>query len=222
MKKYLLAFSMLFLVGVSVMDATPKHRHRHGAATVKVMEDSASSAIHVYSDTTSFSDIDEDDANSIQVLAEYDDDDDIDNPLDLLKYLSRLGGPSGTILGVFIIICSFLFLVAPFFVFVFILYYLIKRHNDRVKMSMKAMDMGQLPPTHNASSFSESDEVLWRKGVKNTAGGPGVALIFIMFRAKPLVGVGLLVLCYGLGQVYMARVSRKKRENNDIDNHPEF
>lgn len=220
MKKYLLAFSMLFLVGVSVMDATPKHRHRHGAATVKVMEDSASSAIHVYSDTTSFSDIDEDDANSIQVLAEYDDD--IDNPLDLLKYLSRLGGPSGTILGVFIIICSFLFLVAPFFVFVFILYYLIKRHNDRVKMSMKAMDMGQLPPTHNASSFSESDEVLWRKGVKNTAVGLGLALMFIMFRAKPLVGVGLLVLCYGLGQVYMARVSRKKRENNDIDNHPEF
>ena len=208
MKKYLLAFSMLFLVGVSVMDATPKHRHRHGAATVKVMEDSASSAIH--------------DANSIQVLAEYDDDDDIDNPLDLLKYLSRLGGPSGTILGVFIIICSFLFLVAPFFVFVFILYYLIKRHNDRVKMSMKAMDMGQLPPTHNASSFSESDEVLWRKGVKNTAVGLGLALMFIMFRAKPLVGVGLLVLCYGLGQVYMARVSRKKRENNDIDNHPEF
>ena len=174
MKKYLLAFSMLFLVGVSVMDATPKHRHRHGAATVKVMEDSASSAIHVYSDTTSFSDIDEDDANSIQVLAEYDDDDDIDNPLDLLKYLSRLGGPSGTILGVFIIICSFLFLVAPFFVFVFILYYLIKRHNVRVKMSMKAMDMGQLPPTHNASSFSESDEVLWRKGVKNTAVGLGL------------------------------------------------
>ena len=99
MKKYLLAFSMLFLVGVSVMDATPKHRHRHGAATVKVMEDSASSAIHVYSDTTSFSDIDEDDANSIQVLAEYDDDDDIDNTLDLLKYLSRLGCPSVSLLS---------------------------------------------------------------------------------------------------------------------------
>lgn len=55
MKKYLLAFSMLFLVGVSAMDATPKHRHRHRATTVSVKADSASASVEVYSDTTSAS-----------------------------------------------------------------------------------------------------------------------------------------------------------------------
>ena len=99
---------------------------------------------------------------------------------------------------------------------------MVKRHNDRVKLSMKAMEMGQLPPAKADAAFAESDEMLWKKGVKNSALGLGLALMFLMFDAEGLAGVGLLVLCYGLGQVYMARASRKKHENKDENNHPEF
>ena len=99
---------------------------------------------------------------------------------------------------------------------------MVKRHNDRVKLSMKAMEMGQLPPAKADAAFAESDELLWKRGVKNTALGLGLALMFFMFDAEGLAGVGLLVLCYGLGQVYMARASRKKHENKDENNHPEF
>ena len=73
---------------------------------------------------------------------------------------------------------------------------MVKRHNDRVKLSMKAMEMGQLPPAKADAAFAESDEMLWKKGVKNSA--------------------------LGLGLVYMARASRKKHENKDENNHPEF
>lgn len=222
MKKYLLAFSMLFLVGVSAMDATPKHRHRHRTTTVSVKADSASASVEVYSDTTSVSGSNSDSiymSNSMSM--DSDDFDDNRDPVSALNWLLN-HGPGGTLAAIFVVVCVFLFLVAPFLIFAFIIYYLIKRHNDRVKLSIKAMEMGQLPATGVESPLTDSDETLWRKGVKNSAIGLGLALMFLLFDAEELAGVGLLVLCYGLGQVYMARASRKRRENKNEDNHPEF
>ena len=131
-------------------------------------------------------------------------------------------GPKDKGVVVIIVFLGFILACAPFLIFGFIIYYMVKRHNDRVKLSMKAMEMGQLPPAKADAAFAESDEMLWKKGVKNSALGLGLALMFFMFDAEGLAGVGLLVLCYGLGQVYMARASRKKRENKDENNHPEF
>lgn len=218
MKKYLLAFSMLFLVGVTAMDATPKHRHRHRTTTVSVKADSASAAIEVYSDTASANGSGSDSAS---VSSSWDDDDIHE---DFGHFINRVvgHGPKDTGVVVIIVFLGFILACAPFLIFGFIIYYMVKRHNDRVKLSMKAMEMGQLPPAKADAAFAENDEMLWKKGVKNSALGLGLALMFFMFDAEGLAGVGLLVLCYGLGQVYMARASRKKRENKDENNHPEF
>ena len=218
MKKYLLAFSMLFLVGVTAMDATPKHRHRHRTTTVSVKADSASAAIEVYSDTASANGSGSDSAS---VSSSWDDDDIHE---DFGHFINRVvgHGPKDTGVVVIIVFLGFIIACAPFLIFGFIIYYMVKRHNDRVKLSMKAMEMGQLPPAKADAAFAESDEMLWKKGVKNSALGLGLALMFFMFDAEGLAGVGLLVLCYGLGQVYMARASRKKHENKDENNHPEF
>ena len=218
MKKYLLAFSMLFLVGVTAMDATPKHRHRHRTTTVSVKADSASAAIEVYSDTASANGSGSDSAS---VSSSWDDDDIHE---DFGHFINRVvgHGPKDTGVVVIIVFLGFILACAPFLIFGFIIYYMVKRHNDRVKLSMKAMEMGQLPPAKADAAFAESDEMLWKKGVKNSALGLGLALMFFMFDAEGLAGVGLLVLCYGLGQVYMARASRKKHENKEENNHPEF
>ena len=218
MKKYLLAFSMLFLVGVTAMDATPKHRHRHRTTTASVKADSASAAIEVYSDTASANGSGSDSAS---VSSSWDDDDIHE---DFGHFINRVvgHGPKDTGVVVIIVFLGFILACAPFLIFGFIIYYMVKRHNDRVKLSMKAMEMGQLPPAKADAAFAENDEMLWKKGVKNSALGLGLALMFFMFDAEGLAGVGLLVLCYGLGQVYMARASRKKHENKDENNHPEF
>ena len=218
MKKYLLAFSMLFLVGVTAMDATPKHRHRHRTTTVSVKADSTSAAIEVYSDTASANGSGSDSAS---VSSSWDDDDIHE---DFGHFINRVvgHGPKDTGVVVIIVFLGFILACAPFLIFGFIIYYMVKRHNDRVKLSMKAMEMGQLPPAKADAAFAENDEMLWKKGVKNSALGLGLALMFFMFDAEGLAGVGLLVLCYGLGQVYMARASRKKHENKDENNHPEF
>ena len=209
---------MLFLVGVTAMDATPKHRHRHRTTTVSVKADSASAAIEVYSDTASANGSGSDSAS---VSSSWDDDDIHE---DFGHFINRVvgHGPKDTGVVVIIVFLGFILACAPFLIFGFIIYYMVKRHNDRVKLSMKAMEMGQLPPAKADAAFAESDEMLWKKGVKNSALGLGLALMFFMFDAEGLAGVGLLVLCYGLGQVYMARASRKKHENKDDNNHPEF
>lgn len=209
---------MLFLVGVTAMDATPKHRHRHRTTTVSVKADSASAAIEVYSDTASANGSGSDSAS---VSSSWDDDDIHE---DFGHFINRVvgHGPKDTGVVVIIVFLGFILACAPFLIFGFIIYYMVKRHNDRVKLSMKAMEMGQLPPAKADAAFAENDEMLWKKGVKNSALGLGLALMFFMFDAEGLAGVGLLVLCYGLGQVYMARASRKKHENKDENNHPEF
>lgn len=200
------------------MDATPKHRHRHRTTTVSVKADSASAAIEVYSDTASANGSGSDSAS---VSSSWDDDDIHE---DFGHFINRVvgHGPKDTGVVVIIVFLGFILACAPFLIFGFIIYYMVKRHNDRVKLSMKAMEMGQLPPAKADAAFAESDEMLWKKGVKNSALGLGLALMFFMFDAEGLAGVGLLVLCYGLGQVYMARASRKKHENKDENNHPEF
>ena len=210
---------MLFLVGVTAVDATPKHRHRHKTTTVSVKADSASAAIAVYSDTASANGSD-----SAYTSSSWDDDDDFVAHDSFGHFINRVAGkgPGAAMFVIILVLMGFLLACAPFIVLAFIIYYLIKRHNDRVKLSMKAMEMGQLPPAKADAAFAESDELLWKRGVKNTALGLGLALMFLMFDAESLAGVGLLVLCYGLGQVYMARASRKKRENKDENNHPEF
>ena len=210
---------MLFLVGVTAVDATPKHRHRHKTTTVSVKADSTSAAIEVYSDTASANGSGSDSAN---VSSSWDDDDDIHE--DFGHFINRVAGygPGASVAVVIIVFLGFILACAPFLIFGLIIYYMVKRHNDRVKLSMKAMEMGQLPATGVESPLTDSDETLWRKGVKNSAIGLGLALMFLLFDAEELAGVGLLVLCYGLGQVYMARASRKRRENKNEDNHPEF
>ena len=204
MKKYLLAFSMLFLVGVTAVDATPKHRHRHKTTTVSVKADSASAAIAVYSDTASANGSGSD---SAYTSSSWDDDDDVHD--DFGHFINRVAGhgPGAAVAVVIIVFLGFILACAPFLIFGLIIYYMV---------------MGQLPPAKADAAFAESDELLWKRGVKNTALGLGLALMFLMFDAEGLAGVGLLVLCYGLGQVYMARASRKKRENKDENNHPEF
>ena len=114
MKKYLLAFSMLFLVGVTAMDATPKHRHRHRTTTVSVKADSASAAIEVYSDTASANGSGSD---SAYVSSSWDDDDDVHE--DFGHFINRVAGhgPGATIAVIIIVFLGFILACAPFLIF---------------------------------------------------------------------------------------------------------
>ncbi|MBR5689002.1 MAG: hypothetical protein IKX17_00925, partial [Prevotella sp.] len=131
---------------------------------------------------------------------------------------SLLGGSIGVFGGIFIIlmlIIAVLLALAPFVALVLILRYLIRQHNDRVTLASKAMESGQPIPEELMPVDKQSDEYLRRRGIRNIWIGIGMAIMFGFWDADLLTGVGFLVLCYGIGQVFIARSSKKK---NDVEN----
>lgn len=221
MKQKILIFALMFVLGTAAV-AQPKHRHHAVADTTAVVTNAAANAnadegVEAFSDTTSIA---EENATVPHVYVDDDFDfDDFEDFEDMPRWLrSLLGGSIGVFGGVFIILMlvfAVLLALAPFVALVLILRYLIRQHNDRVTLASKAMESGQPIPEELMPVDKQSDEYLRRRGIRNIWIGIGMAIMFGFWDADLLTGVGFLVLCYGIGQVFIARSSRKK---NDVEN----
>lgn len=221
MKQKILIFALMFVLGTAAV-AQPKHRHHAVADTTAVVTNAAANAnvdegVEAFSDTTSIA---EENATVPHVYVDDDFDfDDFEDFEDMPGWLrSLLGGSIGVFGGIFIIlmlIIAVLLALAPFVALVLILRYLIRQHNDRVTLASKAMESGQPIPEELMPVDKQSDEYLRRRGIRNIWIGIGMAIMFGIWGADMLTGVGFLVLCYGIGQVFIARSSRKK---NDVEN----
>lgn len=214
MKQKLLIFVLMMTLGTMVVNAQPKHRHHAVAAQAAVAADTtAKDEIEAFSDTTSVAE-----ENSTVPRVYVDDDFDFvsDDFEDIPDWLVNfLGGSLGVVGGIFLIlmlIIAVFLALAPFIAIVLIMRYLIRRHNDRVMLAQKAMETGQPIPEELVSTDKRSDEYLRRRGIRNIWIGIGMGMMFGIWGADMLTGVGVLVLCYGIGQVMIARSSRKKNE----------
>ena len=141
---------------------------------------------------------------------------DVDDPLNLVAYLSTIGA-GGVIVAVFVVILGLLFLLSPFIVIALILYFLFKRNKDRYRMAETAMETGQPMPEGMRATEFESSEALWRKGVKNFFIGLGLIAVFLSLGIEELTGIGILVALYGAGQGVIARTTQKKDDKDDGD-----
>ena len=101
-----------------------------------------------------------------------------------------VGGGLGAILAVILVL---LIVLAPF-IFVGFIIYLISEH--------------------------QSDEYLWKKGIKNVFLGIGLAILFKCLGADPLTGIGWLVALYGVGQAVISKTSSRKRDRYDDNINP--
>lgn len=223
MKQKLMIFALMIALGTTAV-AQPKHRHHAVADTAAVVNNDAATAadkanadeaIEAFSDTTSVAE-----ENSTVPRVYVDDDDfDFDDFEDMPRWLpSFLGGSVGIFGGVFLILMlvfAVLLALAPFIAIVLILRYLIRQHNDRVALASKAMETGQPLPEELMPVDKQSDDYLRRRGIRNIWIGIGMMVMFGIWDADMLTGVGALVLCYGIGQVFIARSSQKKKDNNE-------
>lgn len=111
-----------------------------------------------------------------------------------------------------------LFLLMPFIIIYAIVRYLMKRHNDRVRLAEMAMEQGRPFTEEQIDLGHKSQQYVWRKGVKNLSIGVGLMMLFYFMRSTPLVGIGGLIACMGLGKMFMARYNfdfRSRRSRND-------
>lgn len=228
MKKILLSLVAVMLLGSTVpMDA---QRHRHTPRTTVVDDTKADNGIEAYSDTSSTAQPLDSTAYSTS-----DDADDINDSnrfdpsrfSDPFSWFAFLGtsGFVGILLTILLLGVGLLFLFMPLIIVLLIMRYMVRRHNDRVRLAEKAMEQGQPISEGEMPLNKKSPDYLWRRGVRNVSIGAGLALFFWFLGADPLVGIGLLVACLGLGQMFMVRYNynskfgRKKEEpNDDFDN----
>ncbi len=228
MKKILFSLVVIMLLGSTVpMEA---QRHRHTPRTTVVDDTKADNGIEAYSDTSSTAQPLDSTAYSTS-----DDADDINDSnrfdpsrfSDPFSWFAFLGtsGFVGILLTILLLGVGLLFLFMPLIIVLLIMRYMVRRHNDRVRLAEKAMEQGQPISEGEMPLNKKSPDYLWRRGVRNVSIGAGLALFFWFLGADPLVGIGLLVACLGLGQMFMVRYNynskfgRKKEEpNDDFDN----
>ena len=221
MKKAILALALVMSMGatqVSWASSAPKHRYHPTTQQVdqqdaqeKAADGKPASAeqkasaqddgpLEAYSDTACADtainyDCDYDDTrayHSKYSLENYDD------PFDFIGSVFGSG-----MLGVVVIFCvifGLLFILAPLIVFILLIRYLVRRHNDRIKLAEMAMEKGINVPENDRPIDKQSDEYLVKRGLRNVFLGAGLCAMFSWWSVDFLAGIGALIGFYGLGQ----------------------
>lgn len=229
MKKILLSLVAVMLLGSTVpMEA---QRHRHTPRTTVVDDTKADNGIEAYSDTSSTAQPLDTAAYSTTTDADDVNDSNRFDPSrfsDPFSWFAFLGtsGFVGILITVLLIGVVLLFLFMPLIIVLLIIRYLVRRHNDRVRLAEKAMEQGQPIGESEMPLNKKSPDYLWRRGVRNVSIGAGLALFFWFLGADSLVGIGLLVACLGVGQMFMVRYNYdskfKRKEEEQKDNYETF
>ena len=222
MKQYLLALALLLSLNVGEISASQKLSHRrhqpvatqaHHRATTATTDSvyrahANQQGIDAYSDTSSTAANNDTVAQSVTVyhhgMNKLSDCDSIIGAI-----LSGTLGAGGTLLFLVISFCAFVCLLAPFIVFIFLMKFLINRHNKRIELASKAMEKGMPIPELAKPLKSESPADYWKRGVKNLSLGIGMAIMFsFMHNASIFVGCGLMFACYGIGQMVISKTMK--------------
>ena len=229
MKKILFSLVAIMLLGSTV--AMEAQRHRHTPRTTVVDDTKADNGIEAYSDTSSTAE--QLDTTDCSTTADADDINDsnrfdpsrFSDPFSWFAFLGT-SGFVGILLTILLLGVGLLFLFMPLIIVLLIMRYMVRRHNDRVRLAEKAMEQGQPISEGEMPLNKKSPDYLWRRGVRNVSIGAGLALFFWFLGADPLVGIGLLVACLGVGQMFMVRYNYdskfKRKEEEQKDSYDTF
>ena len=112
------------------------------------------------------------------------------------------------------IICAIVSVLLPVVLLIVLLRYIIKRQDTKAQLEQMRIKQAMEQPVNREEYWAHEDEIAWRKGVQLVALGAGLVSFFFILRAGPLTGIGLLILCIGLGKLYIGKRAKKNREEN--------
>ena len=227
--KHLLGLVALFCV-ITLSPVMAQGKHRHHAAIEQKADAQDDKAENVaYSDTTSTAfgnaadtDVADDDADdsagyTYTLSSNPLNMDHFDNPLAF--FVARFGaGFGGIMLALLILLVILLVFLSPLIV-VYLIYRLLKSlHNDKVRLTEKAIASGRpIAKSSSTTVYGSTDQELWNKGVKNVALGLGLIMLFGFWGAYALCGIGALIMCLGIGKMVIARTSVKVETTEPSD-----
>lgn len=236
---FITALASVMLCLALPCDAQHHRHHPVAAVSTAAKADSADmDGIDAFSDTTAVDTASYDTSSSTY---SYTSDDDFDDMFDMspFKLWSKaIGfGVGGIILAIIVLLFVFLLLLSPFILIALVVRWLVKRDNAKRGAGFTATagdgtgsmpDVDSMADTGSAESSSapfsaplpnQQNAVsngYWIKGVKNTSVGVGLFLMGIVLTSNVFIGIGLLVCCYGLGQIFISRRQSKGGGNGDV------
>lgn len=213
---------LLVLVMFSALNAgagvVPRHRHQHVDDAAQVQRvDTAYEAVEAYSDTTTYDAGDDDSASSVNIPVKVNSVNPADygDPFTFYNALWTVGA-GGIIIAILLTLLFLVFIFVPIIIVVLLIRYLFKRHNDRVLLREKEMEQNYGHAEYKPAEYEKvRDDYMWKRGIQNVALGLGLVLMFGCWGAEALVGVGLLVMCFGIGQMVIARTVPGARHKQD-------
>lgn len=220
MRKYFVVLLMLLALGMTAGAASQHHRHHpRTSVNINVNKDSANMGITAYSDTTDTDTAQVDSAND----ASYDDDHYSSStpPEEFFKSMADAGIAGGAI-AFLVSLVVIIAILSPVLIVAIVLYFIFRNRNQRYKLAQAAIASGKAVPHELLREDRQSDDFLWSKGIKTASIGLGLVFFFWILGAEPLIGVGLLVFCMGVGQAIIAKTTKRKTPSNqDFDHHSE-
>lgn len=212
MKRFLLTLTLVLACVTLTVGAAPKHRNHLGVNITSA--DSVNTGITVYSDTTQA------DTCAQSGWHMQFDDDMPDTPItELVEAFKPMFGVGGIMLAVVITIGVFLLLLAPIIIIIVLIHSVYKQRSERMRLAQKALEKGQAIPEVICKHTPETNDALWKRGIRNVSIGVGMILMFMFWQSAVLMGVGALVACYGVGQLVIVRTSggRESREEQETE-----
>ena len=225
MKQTFITLLLVLTLGTNTEALAQRHRHTPRVEAVShkakasdrshkaAAEKAQNGGVEAFSDTTSSADDTVDTAvvDTTYTSGYHVQEDDFNDSPWFVKAITGALGVGAVIFALLIVVLVFLFLVSPFIIIILVLRYLIRRHNDNVRLAEKAMESGQAVPSGAkiAKHRTYSNEDQWQRGIKTASIGLGLIALFWFIGAEQLVGVGVLILCMGAGQMLIGRTSRR-------------
>lgn len=176
--------------------------------------------IEAFSDTTSL------DSSSVGIPPVTFDDDPADD--DFFDATGFSGfwehGVGEEVTGMFFVLAVLfiLFVLSPVVIIGLILWFIYKNRQNRMRLAEMAMRNGQPIPDELVSARTQTDGDVRQKGIRQVFLGIGLTFLLGWAAGKTGAGIGILVLCIGLGNLFISRSAKSKEDefihiNNQIN-----
>ncbi len=153
---------------------------------------------------------------------DYFDDEDDDDPVNgqiLNSFWEDMDTTS--FMGMFFVLAVLLiiFVISPIVIIGLILWFIYKNRKNRMRLAEMAMQNGQPIPDELMPKTDEAPDDVRQKGIRQACLGIGLTFLLGIVAGKIGAGIGILVLCIGLGNLLIARSANRK--NDLFDNRRE-
>lgn len=204
MRKYLVAMTMLVILGVELPVMAQRQQPKDGQELVDSTQ--KSDALEAYSDTTDVAD-DTTVVSRHHRIGGYTNS--IGNVNNIFERVFGIGVGGMAAGMVFVLLVLFiLFVLAPVIILIVLFYFINKNRKQKMKLAEMAMKQGQPIPDQLLVEQKETDSELWQKGLRQTFLGVGLLAFFGYVGSTLGIGVGILVTVIGLGKLAIVKTSK--------------